>query len=185
MNSNDLILELLETSKNNFTKANECKNFSTEQLNWKRDSKTWSIAQVLEHLVITNEGYFKEINNKIHLLKDSTSYNYKLKNTFFASLIYYTVKPNTKMKAKTPAVMMPDSSFVSADILNKYLSLNKTIQDCLINTKNKDLNSVKIISFVNSMIKMNFWEAFLITITHDLRHIQQIDRIKKYQGLPG
>ena len=31
---------------------------SGEQLNWKPNSQTWSIAQNLEHLIVVNETYY-------------------------------------------------------------------------------------------------------------------------------
>ena len=31
---------------------------SSEQINWKPNSQTWSIAQNLEHLIVVNETYY-------------------------------------------------------------------------------------------------------------------------------
>lgn len=32
---------------------------SREQLNWKPDAKSWSVAECLDHLVVTNAAYFE------------------------------------------------------------------------------------------------------------------------------
>lgn len=185
MNSKDFYNDFLKLNEDNFITAEECKDLSIEQLNWKRDSKTWSIAQILEHLVITNENYLKEIESKFESLNDLSDNNYLLKKTIAGKLLYFSVKPETTFGMKTPAVMQPESSYISGNILDNYLSLNKIIKEYILKSKTKDLNSVKIVSFVNKLIKMNYWEAFIITIAHDKRHMLQIERTKNYSGFPS
>lgn len=185
MNSIDFYNDFLLLNKENFNTVEKCKNLSIEQLNWKRDSRTWSIAQILEHLVITDENYLKEIENKFNLLDDISDDNYLLKKTIAGKILYYSVKPDTSIPMKTPSVMLPESSFISGNITDKYLSINKNIKEYLVKSKNKNLNSVKVVSFVNKLIKMNYWEAIIITITHDRRHMLQIERTKNYPGFPS
>ncbi|MCB0751667.1 MAG: DinB family protein, partial [Ignavibacteriae bacterium] len=36
---------------------------SSEQLNWKPNSETWSIAQNLEHLIVVNETYYPVLSS--------------------------------------------------------------------------------------------------------------------------
>ena len=40
-------------------------NLSTEQLNWKPSTEKWSIAQCLDHLMITNSSYYSQLNKVI------------------------------------------------------------------------------------------------------------------------
>lgn len=185
MNSKDFYNEFLQLNEENFKTVEKCKDLSIEQLNWKRDSKTWSIAQILEHLVISDENYLKEIEDKFNLLDDIAEDNYLLKKTISGKLLYYSVKPGTSIPMKTPSVMQPEASYISGNIIDKYLSINKNINTYLVKSKNKNLNSVKVVSFVNKLIKMNYWEAFIITITHDKRHMLQIERTKNYPGFPS
>ncbi len=46
---------------------NKFRGLNHDELNWKPNSKSWSIGQVIEHLVKTSEAYFnipKLINNR-------------------------------------------------------------------------------------------------------------------------
>ena len=38
-------------------------NLSIEQLNWKPNSETWSIAQNIDHLIVINKSYFPIIES--------------------------------------------------------------------------------------------------------------------------
>jgi len=48
-------LTIDEISKQSLAEFGE---LSTEQLNWKPNSNTWSIAQNLDHLIVINETYY-------------------------------------------------------------------------------------------------------------------------------
>ena len=43
---------------------------SSEQINWKPNSQTWSIAQNLEHLIVVNETYYPVLSALNHFPED-------------------------------------------------------------------------------------------------------------------
>jgi uncharacterized damage-inducible protein DinB len=58
----------IDTSTQEFVEA--FGKLSAKELNWKPNSKTWSIAQNIDHLIVFNETYFSIIES----LKNKTSY---------------------------------------------------------------------------------------------------------------
>ena len=94
---------------------------SLEQLNWKPNAKTWSIAQNMDHLILLNESYFSIID----LIRKGT-YNPPLIGkfdfvvSFFGMSILKAVQPNRKKKMKTFPIWEPTKSEISIEILDRF-----------------------------------------------------------------
>lgn len=108
---------------NNITKQTftEFGLLTSDQLNWKPNPNTWSIAQNLDHLIMVNESYFTVLAS----LKAGT-YNtpFIAKIGFMVSLLGKTVlnavQPNRNKKMKTFPIWEPITNNVIGNILNRF-----------------------------------------------------------------
>src|SRR6267378_852916 len=93
---------------------------SPDQLNWKPNANSWSIGQVIDHLIVINNTYYPILKQ----LKEGT---YKLIwlgkidfiVRFFGNLILGSVNPDRRKKMKTLPIWEPTKSNVDPNIISK------------------------------------------------------------------
>lgn len=160
--------------------VNNFKNLSEHELNWKPNPKSWSIGEVIEHLVITSNGYF-ELPKKI---KDPTySPSFLSKFSFYpkiiGNMILGSVKPDAKRKVKTMKNFTPSTSTIRIDILQNFLSTQKKLHT-LIDENEEAILSRKIIpSPVSKHLVYHFDTVIDILVNHQERHFNQANNVLK------
>lgn len=151
-----------------------------QELNWKPRADVWSIAQIIDHLIITNRSYFPEIEKArsgIYKLPLTAKFNFLV--NFFGDLVYKSMLPENSRKIKTFPVWQPANSNISKNIIQKFIDnqseLKKLIKD------NTDLIEKKtvILSPANRIIVYRLDKAFEIIIAHEFRHLKQADEMIK------
>lgn len=153
---------------------------SKEELNKKPNANSWSIAECIEHLVLTMESYFPHYQE---ILEGNHSFGFLGKvpflAKFFGKVILNSVEPNRQKKIKTFPVWDPAKSEVSDNIIAKFSETkNKTIE-YLKELEPKISEKQMIASPANRKIVYPF-EYFLKIITdHNFRHISQGIEVKK------
>ena len=93
---------------------------SAEQINWKPSEKVWSVGQCFEHLIITNDLYFPNIQKVIDG-KHSNNFYSKIPfaTDLIAVLMRNSLNPDQKRKMKTFKVFEPAASDVSETIIKE------------------------------------------------------------------
>ena len=115
----DAWLEQIDEATNLF--RNEFAGLNEEQLNWKPAPDVWSIAQIIEHIVLTNLSYFPaigQIKSGNYSLPFTSKISFLVKQ--FGNIIYKSVNRNNKKKVKTMPVWKPVSSSISGDLTGKF-----------------------------------------------------------------
>jgi hypothetical protein len=156
-----------------------------EQLNWKPNEKSWSIAQCLEHLIITNELEFPAIENA---LKE----NYK--NPFWSKIPFlsdvcgkaaiYLFKPQNPRKFKAPKSFQPSQSQISETIVPEFVAHQQELVEIFERSRDLDLRKTKIISPISDFITYSLKDAFQVLTVHEQRHFQQAERVLKEANFP-
>jgi DinB superfamily len=151
---------------------------STEQLNWKPNAQTWSIAQNINHLIVVGESYYPIFD----ALKEG---NYKppfiakigFIVSFFEKIILGAVQPDRSKKMKTFPIWEPTNGALPADILTQYEAFHATLQTYFTDLAALAQKGVVISSAVNKNIVYRLEIAFEIIITHEHRHLAQAKEI--------
>ena len=161
------------------------KSLSEDQLNWKPDEQGWSIAECIDHLVVTNKLYFNEIEKQFaeKQLKTDCSKT-EVKHKWLSKFIIKSVDPANIKKVKTFPVFMPSSSKHTRQV---FANLNE-VQNALINlvssAKDLDLNKYVMSSPAAKIIKENFCDVLEIIYLHDRRHCNQAERVFNHLNFP-
>jgi DinB superfamily len=151
---------------------------TNEQMNWKPNSDTWSIAQNLDHLIVVNETYYPVLSS----LKEG-----KYKTPFIAKIgfivsflgktVLKAVQPDRKKKMKTFPIWEPDTSKVSDDILKRFENHHNELKQKIEESKELVEKGTIISSPANRNIVYKLETAFDIIVSHEQRHLEQAKEI--------
>lgn len=158
---------------------------SEDQLNWKPDADSWSIAECLDHLIVTNEQYFT-------IFEDLKNNNYHpsfwMKLPFYsnicANLILKSVDPDNKVKMKTFSVFTPRYSNYAQQIVGDFEDSQNKLIDNLKALDHLDHQRVRIASPVNAKMVYTLKDACNILWKHAVRHFNQAKRLEALEGFP-
>jgi len=154
---------------------------SEEQLNWKPDSNTWSIAQNIEHLIVVNETYYPVLKS----LKEGTYKTPFISKigfmvSFLGKTVLNAVKPDRKKKMKTFPIWEPSNSKVSSDILKRFENHQNRLKQEINEAKELVEMGTIISSPANRNIVYKLETAFDIIVSHEQRHLEQAKEVLEH-----
>lgn len=150
-----------------------------EPINRRPAPNRWSIAECLEHLCVTAEQYFPEIDAAID---QATAKNLRASGPFRYNLLSRllerhldTVSP--KFKSKAPTVFQPVTPRTAEEIRARF----SQIQDELIGRAHRangfDLQRIKMRSPVSRVLVLPLGMAYRILAAHQRRHLWQAEQV--------
>ena len=151
---------------------------STEQLNWKPNPQTWSIAQNIDHLIIVNETYYPVLTS----VKEGTYQTPFIARlgfmvSFLGKTVFKAVQPDRKKKMKTFPVWEPTTSQVKDDIINQFKKHQGELKRQIETSKDLVEKGTVISSPANKNIVYKLETAFDIIVSHEQRHFEQAKEI--------
>jgi len=158
---------------------------TTKQLNWKPQDASWSIAQCLEHLIISDGLRINIIEKKIYTnFKSGRWEKFNPLKNFWGSVLITQTQEKVKKKIKAPSLFRPRENEVADDFLTEFnrhhdeifLQLNKCID--------ADLDEVYVTSPISGLVSYSLRNAIVIIIGHERRHINQAIRVKQSKNFP-
>jgi hypothetical protein len=178
MKSENLIQSQIEQTRNIINQIEKLKNYDLNTLTWKENPTSWSILECLEHLNLYGDFYLPQIETKIKQSNTKSSSEFKsgiLGNYFAKSML-----PKEKLnKMKTFKDKNPLHAKLDISVLDKCLAQQFTLLELLNQSRNVDLNKVKIETSISKMIKIKLGDTFQFIINHIIRHLKQIERIEE------
>jgi hypothetical protein len=153
---------------------------SGDELNWKPNATTWSIAQIIQHLIVVNETYYPVLEQ----IRSNTYYTPRFGqigfiNRFFGNLILNSVQPEQKRKTKTFPIWEPELSAIRSDILNQFEKHQTELKHVIRSSEDLLARHTVISSPANRMIVYKLETAFDIMVAHEKRHFKQAQEINR------
>jgi len=164
---------------------NKFKSHSEDQINWKPSVESWSIAECLDHLVITNNLYLKEFEKQFatNQIKADCSKT-EVKHKWLSKFIIKAVNPANVKKSKTFPVFMPTMSKYNKDVFKNFSEIQTGLINLVSSSINLDLNEYVMSSPAAKIIKENFCDVLEIIRLHDRRHFYQAERLFNHPNFP-
>jgi hypothetical protein len=151
---------------------------SSEQLNWKPNPNTWSIAQILDHLIVVNETYYLVLASlKAGTYKTPFIAKIGFMVSFLGTIVLNGVQPDRKKKMKTFPIWEPTTSNVIGDILNRFQNHQIELIQKIEGAKELVEKGIVISSPANKNIVYKLETAFDIIVSHEQRHLEQAKEI--------
>ena len=159
---------------------------SETQLNWKPAPDSWSIAQCLQHLLISHLAYFPVLKQ---ITEGSYSMGFWEKHSPFTGMWGRAMKnqlqEQVRRKMKAPGKIRPTKSEFRIVILDRYIENLDEFLELITNCKDVDLDKTIITSPILSIVTYNLRDAFQFLLQHEHRHINQAIRVKLNSGFPA
>ncbi len=127
-----------------------------EELYWKPDPKTWSIAQNISHLIQFNKTYF---------------------------LILESAQPKSERKVKTISIWEPVKSSIAEGIIDEFKQHQSELIGAIEKATDLAKKETVISSPANRFIVYPIDVAFDIIVAHEKRHLKQSKKV--YQIIVG
>lgn len=159
---------------------------SSEQLNWKPNTESWSIGQCFEHLIVTNNLYFPAIQR---VIDGKHRNNFYSKIPFGVDLIAVLMKnslnPNQKRKMKTFTIFEPAVSDIPNTIIEDFSKNNRKLIEMIHAVSNKEIHKIKIPEPLHDALNLRLADAFEILLLHEQRHFRQAERVLQSKEFPN
>lgn len=165
---------------------NEFSILTASQLNWKPSEKNWSIAQCLDHIIVSNETYFPQLETIISgRWRNSLWQNMPIIPKLWGKMLIKTVSAGTERKVNTFKIFQPASSGIPVSIIKEFASHNHTLKEFIEKSHYANLDKIVISSPVSGFITFSLHDAFIILTSHEERHFNQAKRVKELTGFPS
>ncbi|MCB9246362.1 MAG: DinB family protein [Flavobacteriales bacterium] len=152
---------------------------STDQLNLKPGTDSWSIGEVIDHLDTVNRSYFpifenlRTGRNKIPLVGKLSFYNRTI-----GKLILQSVLPDNERKSNTIGIWEPSDKWIDSSIIDLFEESQQLLKQWIDTLKNHIGKGVVISSPANRNITYELDTAIEIIIQHQYRHLNQAMNVK-------
>jgi hypothetical protein len=158
---------------------------SADQLNWKPYPSKWSIAQCLEHLIVSNSSYFP-VFDKILTNEYGLTFVQRL-NPFkklFGRMLIKLLGPRPLRKFHAPRIFKPSSSQIMPGIVEEFSNHQNKIKNYFIKLLESGLTKTTIASPASSVIIYSISDALQIITGHEQRHVNQAINVLNHQNFP-
>ena len=187
MKDESFIQSILQKGKDAAEKVTS--NFSSiseTQLNWKRSSQSWNIAQCLQHLMISHLAYFPVLNQ---IIEGEFKMNFWERNSPFSRFWGREMKERLQEKVKgrliAPRKIQPTKTEYHIVLLDRYQENLEEFLNRISQCKDVDLDKTIITSPLLSIVTYSLRDAFQFLLQHEHRHINQAIRVKESESFPN
>lgn len=147
------------------------------ELGWRDPAGGWSIAQIMEHLIITDQSYIDRLTELLREPPGRPVYE-PWRPSFIGRFLVRSQMPESKRKMTTPSVWRPGPE-ARANVVQEYIAVRRRLLQLLSQADGHDLNRTKLSSPAAKLIRINLGDAIMTLVVHTQRHLQQIRRIKE------
>lgn len=181
MKTIELISELKGITNQNISFAQKLYDLSDEEINWRNDSKSWSILECLQHLNIYGDFYLPEIENTIR--KKSYTSELEFRPGFLGDYFAKSMQPKPKLnKMKTFKKTNPIGSKLNRDVIDVFIAQQNKLLELLQASEKVSLNKLKTGISITKWIRIRLGDTFRFVIYHNERHIFQAERVLAFQN---
>ena len=177
MQSEKLITQLIEQTKQIIAQAKILKGCELDVLTFRENQKCWNILECLEHLNLYGDFYLPEIESKI--AKSITTTEIEFKSGLLGNYFAKSMLPKEKLnKMKTFKNKNPLNNKIDRTVIDTFINQQMKLLELLNQSRTVSLSQTKINISISSFIRLQLGDAFQFYLNHIMRHLQQIEKIK-------
>lgn len=161
------------------------KTLTVEQLNWKPMKKSWSVAQCLDHLIVTH-NLFVPLFEKLSKGEFKATLWQKISpfSGFCGRFLVKGLDPTNMKPMKTTPLAYPSSSKIEADIVDRFVAHQREVIAALEKLPADIDTSMTITSPLMRIVTYSLSDALTFMPMHCKRHYLQAKRVTESEGFP-
>ena len=165
---------------------------SEDSLNWRPGAGKWSIAECLEHLILSVEEYTPKILEAVRRDPRTAGPSNQVTSGLRGRIFVWACHPDTTMKMPAPKSFRPKKtgeapagpSELGDDIVDRFLTCYRDFQALMDQHAGADWHRVIVVTPETSLVKFRLADAFTLLSVHSRRHLNQALRVMKAAGFP-
>lgn len=160
---------------------------SEKQLKMSLEENKWCVAEILDHVAVTNQKYIKNIEAAIEKSpKKLEGDKGKFKAGLFGRIFGGLVGPQNPRSMKAPKTFLPAKTInlKGKDAVAKFIRTSNKLNDLLKQLEDKNINKLRVKSPAKSWVKFRLGAAIQVMIAHQARHLMQIKDILEHPRFP-
>lgn len=144
-------------------------------------ANAWSANECLQHLNSYGRYYLPAIQRALEKTTSITSQNFTSGwlGNYFTNLMMPKANGLLASKMKSPKDHAPTNIIDSNRVIAEFIDQQEILLKLLRDSKQIDLNKVKVSISIAPFIKLKLGDVFMFLIAHLIRHSQQADRAIK------
>jgi hypothetical protein len=158
--------------------------------NWQPiQGRSWSIAEVLAHVVQTESVYAVELRAAVDRARERSgprSDRRTLEPGGFSRWFLGLLEPPIRRRYPAPSRAVPTVEIRDKDdLLADLRSVHQRYHRIYDEAQGLDLNRVRFRNPFGPLIRFTLATGLLVTIAHEHRHLLQMERVQQAPGYPG
>ncbi len=150
------------------------------QLTWREAPATWSVADCLNHLLVTGSHSINAIRRALadarsRGLMGTGPFRHAMVGNWFVRLM--DAPPGIKFKA--PKVYRPALEMTVAEIVSGFFKLQHDLTRVVNEADGIDLARTKVDNPVTPWFRLSLGQEFALTMAHERRHVWQAWRVRE------
>lgn len=149
-------------------------------MSWQPDPKSWSIAECLDHLVVTSEVFTPGLDAAIARARERRQFRpgpFELGR--WGRLLVWYVEPPPPIRLPAPKPLRPTARGPAIGALDRFLSSQALVRARLPLLDGIDLSRAVYISPIARYIRMNLLAFLKVHTAHERRHLWQAERVRE------
>jgi hypothetical protein len=156
-----------------------------EQLAWAPPGGGWSVAQVLEHLVVADGIYLDHMRRVLGRARAARAGGAAWKPSFLGARLVGALRPERRAKRVPAPKMFRPGPEARPNVLDAFLASQREALALVDRAAGLDLARVRTHSPVSRLIRINLGDCFAIVAVHGQRHIEQMREVRAHPSFPA
>jgi len=158
---------------------------SHEQLAWRPRPERWGVGHCLVHLARTSELYRGPLAEALRAARsEGKTARGPLKGGLFGRWFTRAMAPGGGLKVKTKDPLRPRYVTIQEGGLEMFFAEQARFRDAVGEARGLDLDAVRIVSPVSSIVRLCAGDALRALVAHEWRHLAQAERVLASEGFP-
>ena len=154
-------------------------------MDFKPDSKTWSINECFDHIIQSNQKYYDIFDSIVQgTYKGGNRIHFLILPRLLGKIIVKIVSPNYKGKSKTSPLFYPLQPKYGKNITIDLLEENELLIEKFKPFNEDMLDTVIVVSPANRFVTYSLRDCITLLVNHEKRHVNQAARLKLKIGQP-
>ena len=152
---------------------------SDEHGNWRPSQTSWSVAECLDHLAITNRFYLAAMRDPALRAREQGRLRRRpAKPGWIGGLFVRSLEPPAKIRIKAPQKIQPRSALPLADALTSFCDEQNEVRAFLHAHGDLDLAGLHFANPFIPWIRFTLATGLHIISVHERRHLWQARRVR-------